>query len=69
MKSLHPVRLLAMTAAILASRPVHAQGFSPEEAIKRMKVADGFEVKLVAAEPMVRQPVDHRPSTTAAGCG
>src|SRR5205085_615879 len=34
-----------------------AQGYSPDEAPKRMTVADGFAVKLVAAEPMVRQPV------------
>ncbi len=33
------------------------QGFSPEEAIKRMNVADGFEVSVVASEPLVRQPV------------
>src|SRR5207253_10187381 len=29
----------------------------PEEAAKRMKVPDGFQVRLVAAEPLVRQPV------------
>lgn len=34
-----------------------AQGHSPEDALKRMTVADGFQVKLVAAEPLVRQPV------------
>jgi putative membrane-bound dehydrogenase-like protein len=34
-----------------------AQGFTPEEAVKRMKVADGFQVKLVASEPDIRQPV------------
>jgi putative membrane-bound dehydrogenase-like protein len=34
-----------------------AQGYAPEEAVKRMTVADGFEVDLVAAEPLVRQPV------------
>ena len=34
-----------------------AQGFTPEEALKRMKVADGFEVSLVASEPLIRQPV------------
>src|SRR4051794_15780804 len=30
---------------------------SPEESVRRMKVADGFEVKLFAAEPMVVNPV------------
>ncbi len=34
-----------------------AQGFTPEEAVKRMTVADGFSVKLFASEPDVRQPV------------
>lgn len=30
---------------------------SPEESIKKMQVANGFEVKLVAAEPLVNTPV------------
>src|SRR5207237_3496881 len=30
---------------------------SPDESVRRMKVADGFEVKLFAAEPMVVNPV------------
>ena len=51
-------RLAAPLAALLFSASiVAAQTLSPEDAVKRMKVADGFEVKLVAAEPMVRQPV------------
>jgi putative membrane-bound dehydrogenase-like protein len=29
----------------------------PEESVRRMKVADGFEVKLFAAEPMVINPI------------
>ncbi len=33
------------------------QGLSPDDAVKRMKVADGFEVSIVASEPLVRQPV------------
>lgn len=33
------------------------QGYSPDEAVKRMKVADGFEVRVIASEPLVRQPV------------
>ena len=35
----------------------HGQGYPPEVAPSKMSVADGFVVKLVAAEPMVRQPV------------
>ncbi|MFP6677340.1 MAG: PVC-type heme-binding CxxCH protein [Pirellulaceae bacterium] len=34
-----------------------AQGYSAEEAVRRMTVADGFVVELVASEPLVRQPV------------
>ncbi len=34
-----------------------SQGFTPDEAVKRMTVADGFEVQVVASEPLVRQPV------------
>ncbi|MDA1051598.1 MAG: c-type cytochrome [Planctomycetota bacterium] len=33
------------------------QGFTPDEAVQRMKVPDGFDVQLVASEPLVRQPV------------
>jgi putative membrane-bound dehydrogenase-like protein len=49
--------LLALAGLLLARAPAGAQGFSPEEALKRMKVANGFRVSLVAAEPLVRQPV------------
>src|SRR5438477_6909707 len=34
-----------------------AAGLSPQEALNHMKVADGFEVKLVAHEPEIRQPL------------
>jgi putative membrane-bound dehydrogenase-like protein len=53
----HRVFLLSFLTLALFSPPLIAQGFTPEEAIKRMKVADGFEVKLVASEPAIRQPV------------
>src|SRR5438094_3121178 len=43
--------------AIVAAAAVVGQGYSPDEAPRRMKVADGFQVKLVASEPLVRQPV------------
>ena len=33
------------------------QDLTPEQAVQRMKVADGFEVRLVASEPAIRQPV------------
>jgi putative membrane-bound dehydrogenase-like protein len=47
----------ALLAIALSSPSLFAQGFTPEEALERMKVADGFEVKLVASEPLIRQPV------------
>jgi putative membrane-bound dehydrogenase-like protein len=37
--------------------PLSAQGYPPEEAVKHMAVPPGFEVKLVASEPLIRQPV------------
>src|SRR5438477_4907117 len=36
---------------------LRAGGLSPQEALSHMKVADGFEVKLVAHEPEIRQPL------------
>ncbi len=52
-----PRRLASLAAFVVAAGFAPAQTLSPEEAVKRMKVADGFEVKIVAAEPMVRQPL------------
>jgi putative membrane-bound dehydrogenase-like protein len=34
-----------------------AQGYPPEEAVRRMTLPEGFKARLVAAEPLVRQPV------------
>src|SRR6266446_6480841 len=50
---------LCVTIAIVASgrAALLGQGFTPTEAPKRMSMADGFQVRLVAAEPLVRQPV------------
>src|SRR5215208_7163332 len=44
---------------IVLVHPVLAfgQGFAPEEALRRMKPAEGLQVSLVAAEPLIRQPV------------
>jgi putative membrane-bound dehydrogenase-like protein len=51
-------RLLAFAALLAFASPVLAQGgFTPEEAVTRMKLPDGFSVRCVAAEPMIRQPV------------
>lgn len=35
----------------------HGQNLSPEKALARMQLADGLKARLVAAEPLVRQPV------------
>jgi putative membrane-bound dehydrogenase-like protein len=48
---------LTIGTCLLLVPTAAGQGFSPEEAVKRMQVADGLEVSLVAAEPIVRQPV------------
>ena len=51
--------MLVCTGACLAlaQGAADAQGYSPDEAPRRMKLPDGLEVQLVASEPMVRQPV------------
>ncbi len=50
-----PCLLLLITFAWYSS--AHGQRFTPEEAAARMTPPDGFVVELVAAEPLVRQPV------------
>lgn len=56
-----PFRLTSMATVLLLGLPqcgqIQAQGYAPEIAAQKMTVADGFSVSLVAAEPMVRQPV------------
>jgi putative membrane-bound dehydrogenase-like protein len=47
----------AVVAALGLAPPANAQGYPADEATKKMTVADGFAVKLVAAEPLVRKPV------------
>jgi putative membrane-bound dehydrogenase-like protein len=46
----------AMLAALTAES-VRAQGYAPADAAGRMTVADGLEVRLIAAEPLICQPV------------
>jgi len=51
-------RLLAtLSIGILTASVASAQGFTPEEAAKRMKLPEGFSARCVASEPMIRQPV------------
>jgi putative membrane-bound dehydrogenase-like protein len=47
--------LVIMT--LLCPSYLPAGGLTPEEAVQRMKVPDGFEVRLVASEPLIVQPV------------
>jgi len=53
----HSAVWLVVIYCVTEVRPVRAQGLSPEESVRRMKMADGFEVQLVANEPLVKQPV------------
>jgi len=54
-----PPRLpaLFLLTTVLAPATAFAQGYSPDEAPARMTVAEGLRVRLVASEPLVRQPV------------
>ena len=49
-------RLLSSLVFLIPSL-LFAQGYTPEEAVKRMKVPEGFTVKCVVHEPMIRQPL------------
>src|SRR6516162_8115381 len=51
------VRALTLLAALGLAPGLSGQGYAPEIAAKKMTTPDGFEVTLVAAEPLVRQPV------------
>ena len=47
----HIIASLFCTGLVAVAAP------SPQEALKQMRVAEGFEVKLIASEPDIRQPV------------
>lgn len=49
--------LVVVCAVLLTACKLIAQGFSPEDAVKRMKLPPGFEARLVASEPDIAQPV------------
>lgn len=51
-ESLQAILIIGLVAA-----PMNAAGLVPEEAVKRFRVPDGFEVRIAAAEPLIRQPV------------
>src|SRR5215210_3885846 len=48
---------LVLFAALLGAGAAWGQGYPPAEAARRMTVPDGLGVRLVASEPMIRQPV------------
>jgi putative membrane-bound dehydrogenase-like protein len=51
----HPLALFALvTCATFAPA---ADALTPDEAVKRFKLPEGFSVRAVATEPMIRQPV------------
>jgi putative membrane-bound dehydrogenase-like protein len=43
--------------AIVGPSPARAAGLSPAAALKRFRVPPGFQVKLFASEPVIKQPV------------
>ncbi len=49
--------VIAAIELLLALPQLQGQGFDPNDAVVRMTPAAGFEVELVACEPLVRQPV------------
>ncbi len=52
--------LAALIVTLFAVSPLAGEepgGFTPEDALRRMAVPDGFHVEIFAAEPMVRQPL------------
>ncbi|MFM8274399.1 MAG: PVC-type heme-binding CxxCH protein, partial [Gemmata sp.] len=61
-------RLICLLAFVALAAPLHAQPkggpLSPEKALAALKVADGFQVELFAAEPQLINPtsidVDHK---------
>src|SRR5436305_1606520 len=57
MKPTFNLFFIPLLALGLTEFPAVAQGLTPEQALKRMQVPDGLQVKLIAAEPMIRQPV------------
>jgi putative membrane-bound dehydrogenase-like protein len=50
-------RLCYLAFSFLTAGSLYAQGLAPDEAVRRMKVPRGFQVHLIASEPMIRQPV------------
>ena len=43
--------------ALPAPASLYSQGHAPDKAVSQMTVADGLQVRLVASEPEIRQPI------------
>jgi glucose/arabinose dehydrogenase len=50
-------QLLFLAVLDVSIRAAAGRGYAPEAAARRMSVATGLEARLVASEPLVRQPV------------
>src|SRR5689334_12708196 len=48
---------LPLLLALASVSSAQHQGYTPDEAIKHMKLPEGFSARCVASEPMIRQPV------------
>lgn len=48
---------LFLAVVAVDATTLRSQGFSPQDAVRRMRTSEGLRVDLVAAEPLVRQPV------------
>src|SRR5262245_21595210 len=51
------VHTLVLLGLLSGPSRLAAQGFAPEEAARRMTPGEGLSARLVAAEPLIRQPV------------
>ena len=59
---------LFLAMIVAGCTPARAQGLTAEEAVIQMKVENGFEVQVVASEPLVRQPQAARILQFQFGC-
>jgi putative membrane-bound dehydrogenase-like protein len=48
---------LSFLITLLSTSPLIAQGYTPDQAIKKMQLPEGFTAKAVVTEPMIRQPL------------
>jgi len=55
--TLSSCHLVILSGVLLSAERAWAQGYPIEKAAQRMTAADGFQVQLVAGEPMIRKPV------------